>query len=81
MNYLPFIRSNGFWGGMAIGAVAAYVLTNKDVQDAIFKTAAGAVNTVRSGIEEAKERFYDAEAEVASETEAAGEEEAGETTS
>ena len=70
MNYLPFIRSNGFWGGMVIGAAATYVLTNKSVQDAIFKTAATAVNGVRSGIEEAKERFYDAEAEVATEDDA-----------
>lgn len=74
MNYMSLVRSNGFWGGLIVGAVATYVLTNKSVQNAIFKTAATAVNGVRSGIEEAKERFHDAEAEITTEGEAEAEE-------
>ncbi|NVK18484.1 MAG: hypothetical protein HWE30_07320 [Methylocystaceae bacterium] len=55
--------------GLVAGAAAAYILTNKSVQGTIFRTAAGAMNAVKGGLEEAKERFNDAEAEIQAESE------------
>ena len=69
MNYLSLMRSNGFWGGIAVGAVATYVLTNKEVQNTAFRVAASFVNGLRGSVEEAKERFQDAEAEIQAEAE------------
>lgn len=63
-----------FVRGMAIGAAVTYVLTNETVQKAIFRGIAGIVGTVQGGIEEIKERYNDAEAELHAE----GEEPAGE---
>ncbi|WP_417822284.1 hypothetical protein [Terasakiella sp.] len=69
------MKNSGAWVkppfvyGLVIGAAAAYVLTNKNVQNTIFRTAAGAVNALKGGLEEAKERFNDAEAEIQAEAE------------
>ena len=53
--------------GALIGAVGAYVLTNEKAQKAIFKTVAKGSQASQMGIEEMKERFEDAKAELAAE--------------
>ncbi|KAA6187042.1 hypothetical protein F2Q65_03935 [Thiohalocapsa marina] len=53
-----------FLKGLLIGAAAAYLLTNEDVQRTAIKGAVKLWSTVQGGVEEAKERFRDAEAEV-----------------
>lgn len=53
-----------FMRGLLIGAAAAYLLTNEDVQRTVIKGAVKVWSTVQGGIEEAKERFRDAEAEL-----------------
>ena len=63
----PMLRtmtSGTFLVGLAVGALATYVFTNKAVQNALFRSAAKTVNVVKGGMAEAKERFHDAEAEV-----------------
>lgn len=53
-----------FAKGALIGAVGAYLLTNKDAQKIIFKTVAKGTEMFQVGIEEMKERFEDAKAEM-----------------
>jgi hypothetical protein len=53
-----------FVRGLLIGAAAAYLLTNEDVQRTVIKGAVKVWSTVQGGVEEAKERFRDAEAEL-----------------
>ncbi len=50
--------------GVAVGAVGAYLLTNKDAQRSILKAVAKGSELFNTGIEELKERFEDAKAEV-----------------
>ena len=56
-----------FLKGAFIGAVATFILTNKDAQKAIFKGFAKISSLFEMGIEELKERYEDAKAEVDSE--------------
>jgi hypothetical protein len=56
--------SNRFMRGLIIGAAATYVLTNEQVQRAAIKSAVKAWSTLQGGVEELKERFQDAEAEL-----------------
>ncbi|MBB4305429.1 uncharacterized membrane protein YebE (DUF533 family) [Rhodobium orientis] len=56
-----------FIKGALIGAAAAYVLTNPKVQHAVIKGSVRAWDFLQGGIEEVKERFRDAEAEVQAE--------------
>lgn len=56
--------SDRFMKGLIIGAAAAYVLTNENIQRAAIKSAVQAWSTVQGGVEELKERFQDAEAEL-----------------
>ncbi len=56
--------SNRFIRGLVIGAAATYVLTNEEVQRAAIKSAVKAWSTLQGGVEELKERFQDAEAEL-----------------
>ncbi len=57
--------TNGhFLGGLAAGAAIALVLSNEGVQRAIFRGIARIAAGARAGVEEVKERFHDAEAEV-----------------
>ncbi|MGX3012102.1 YtxH domain-containing protein [Helicobacter sp. 23-1044] len=56
-----------FLKGAFIGAVATFILTNKDAQKAIFKGFAKISSLFEMGIEEIKERYEDAKAEVDSE--------------
>ncbi len=67
------LTSGNFLAGLAVGAVATFVLTNPAVQRAIFRTAAKSADLVRSGVAEARERFHDAEAEIHMESEAGSE--------
>jgi len=54
-----------FVRGLLIGAAATYLLTNETVQRSAIKSAVKVWSMVQGGIEEAKERFQDAEAEIA----------------
>ena len=53
-----------FIRGALIGAAAAYLLTNENVQQAMIKSAVKTWSLVQGGVEEMKERFRDAEAEL-----------------
>lgn len=79
-NQNPYINNNApangllgnfdtgkFLLGAAIGALGAYVLTNENAQKAIFKTVAKGSALFTAGIEEMKERFEDAKAEMEAE--------------
>lgn len=57
-----------FLKGLLIGAAAAYLLTNESVQRTAIKGAVKAWSLLQGGVEELKERFHDAEAEVRSES-------------
>ncbi|RKT44735.1 YtxH domain-containing protein [Thiocapsa rosea] len=53
-----------FLKGLLIGAAATYLLTNESVQRTAIKGVVQVWSALQSGIEEAKERFHDAEAEL-----------------
>jgi hypothetical protein len=53
-----------FVKGLLIGAAAAYLLTNEEVQRTAIKGAVTLWTTLQGGVEEMKERFQDAEAEL-----------------
>ena len=53
-----------FLKGLIIGAAATYILTNESVQRTAIKGAVKAWSMVQGGVEEMKERFQDAEAEL-----------------
>jgi hypothetical protein len=56
--------TSNFLKGAALGAIGAYLLTNEDAQKTIFKTFAKGTEMFQAGIEEMKERFEDAKAEM-----------------
>lgn len=62
----PFFNfsNDRFLKGLLIGAAAAYILTNESVQRAAIKGAVKAWSMLQGGVEEIKERFQDAEAEI-----------------
>ena len=51
--------------GALVGALGAYLLTNESAQKALFKTVAKGTQAFQPGIEEMKERYEDAKAELA----------------
>jgi len=53
-----------FVKGALIGAAAAYLLSNDSVQQGAIKAAVRAWSVLQGGVEEMKERFRDAEAEL-----------------
>jgi hypothetical protein len=59
------ISNDRFFRGLLIGAAATYILTNESVQRSAIKGVVKVWSMVQGGIEEAKERFQDAEAEIA----------------
>ncbi|MGG7073114.1 YtxH domain-containing protein [Campylobacter sp. 9BO] len=65
---LPFVPENfnvaGFVKGLALGGIAAYVLTNPKAQECLFKAIIKGGELVNAGIEELKERFEDVKAEL-----------------
>lgn len=53
--------------GALIGAAGAYLLTNENAQKNLFKAIAKGSELFQTGIEELKERFEDAKAELQAE--------------
>ena len=62
--------TENFIKGTLIGAVGAYLLTNETAQKTIFKGVAKTTTMFQAGMEEMKERFEDAQAELEAEREA-----------
>ncbi len=62
----PFFNfsNDRFLKGLLIGAAAAYLLTNESVQRTAIKGVVKAWSMLQGGVEEIKERFQDAEAEI-----------------
>jgi hypothetical protein len=62
----PFFNlgDDRFLKGLLIGAAAAYLLTNESVQRTAIKGAVKLWGGLQGGVEEIKERFHDAEAEL-----------------
>lgn len=58
------LTSDRFLKGLLIGAAATYLLTNESVQRTAIKGVVKAWSMVQGGLEEVKERFQDAEAEL-----------------
>lgn len=63
-NLLPNFSSTNFLQGAVVGAIAAYVLTNENAQQTIFKSIVKMGKLFEAGKEELKERFEDAKAEI-----------------
>jgi len=63
-NPIAGFNSSDFVKGALIGAAAAYLLTNKKVQESLFKTVANGSSMFQMGMEELKERYEDAQAEI-----------------
>ncbi len=59
----PLLNAN-LVKGLAFGAVAAYLLTNEAVQQKAITGAVRIWSMMQGGVEEMKERFRDAEAEL-----------------
>ncbi len=57
-------NSQKFLIGVAIGAIGAYLLTNEKAQKNLLKAVAKGSELFQTGIEEMKERFEDAKAEI-----------------
>lgn len=57
-------NSTNFLTGAFIGAIATFVLTNENAQQAIFKAVVKMGKLIQAGSEELKERFEDAKAEI-----------------
>jgi hypothetical protein len=62
-SFLNF-SNDRFLKGLLIGAAATYLLTNESVQRTAIKGVVQVWSALQGGIEEAKERFHDAEAEL-----------------
>nr|WP_320189922.1 hypothetical protein [uncultured Desulfobacter sp.] len=62
--------SSTFWKGAILGAGVALLVTSETVQKAVVKTVSKGMAAASAGVEELKEKFEDAKAEV--EAEAAG---------
>ena len=62
-SFLNF-SNDRFLRGLLIGAAATYILTNESVQRTAIKGVVKAWSMLQGGIEEVKERFQDAEAEL-----------------
>lgn len=58
------LGSDRFLKGLLIGAAAAYLLTNESVQRTAIKGVVKLWGGLQGGVEEIKERFQDAEAEI-----------------
>lgn len=69
-NLLGTFDTNKFLLGALVGVAGAYLLTNEKAQKAIFKTVAKGGAMFSAGLEEMKERFEDAQAELEAERDA-----------
>ena len=61
------VKSSTFWTGAAVGAGLALLVTNESVQKGVVKTFSKMMAAVGGGIEEIKEKYEDAKAEVEAE--------------
>jgi len=61
---LVSVSRGHFLKGLLIGAAATYLITNDSVQKTAIKSAVRVWSSVQGGMEEIKERFRDAEAEI-----------------
>ncbi len=66
-NLLGTFDTKHFLVGALIGVAGAYLLTNEKAQKAVFKTVAKGGAMFSAGLEEMKERFEDAQAELEAE--------------
>jgi len=73
-NSPPFFNfsNDRFIKGLLIGAAATYLVTNEDVQRSLIKGVVKTWSMLQGGVEEIKERFHDAEAELHHDAERAG---------
>ncbi len=67
----PITTQNGFLNadfvkGALLGAAVTYLLTNKNAQETIFKAFGKGSELFQAGIEELKERYEDAKAQMQS---------------
>ncbi len=62
----PFFNfaNDRFVKGLLIGAAATYLVTNESVQRALIKGVVKTWSMLQGGVEEIRERFHDAEAEL-----------------
>lgn len=67
------LTNSNFWKGAALGAVVALLVTNDSVQKNVVKAVSKVTTAARFGIEELKEKFEDAKAEVEAEAQAEAE--------
>ncbi len=58
------LGNDRFIKGVLIGTAATYLLTNESVQQSAIKAAVKVWSMIQGGVEEIKERFHDAEAEL-----------------
>jgi hypothetical protein len=58
------LTNDRFLKGLLVGAAAAYLLTNDSVQRNAIKAVVKVWSVLQGGVEEIKERFHDAEAEL-----------------
>ncbi|MCP4971561.1 MAG: YtxH domain-containing protein [Arcobacter sp.] len=58
--------NNDFLKGALIGAAVTFLLTNKGAQDSLMKAASKGSELFQAGIEELKERYEDARAQMES---------------
>lgn len=58
------LGGNSFLSGILVGAAATYFLTDENAQKKLFKLIAKGTEMFQMGIEEMKERFEDAKAEM-----------------
>ncbi|MCW2286416.1 hypothetical protein M2323_004211 [Rhodoblastus acidophilus] len=70
-NLLPKGRNEQFLLGLAVGGIAAYVLSDEQIRGKMFKSAIQAYSSVMGGFAEMKEQMADLAAEVEAEQSAA----------
>lgn len=58
------LTNSRFIKGALVGGLAAYLLTNENIQQSAIKGAVKVWSLLQGGLEEMKERFRDAEAEL-----------------
>jgi hypothetical protein len=70
-NLLPKGRNEQFFLGLAVGGIAAYVLSDEEIRGKLFKGAIQAYSNLMGGVAEMKEQMADLAAEVEAEQGAA----------
>lgn len=58
------VKSSTFWTGAVLGAGLTLLVTNESVQKTVMKTASKLMAATSGGVEELKEKYRDAKAEV-----------------